>query len=1439
MRRRLHLRWCLALLGVSAFIALGTHFLHSLQANRAAGLLLHQAEKAEEDGNLQMAANYYARFLALEPKKADIRAKYGLLLASDELGKKPRDIKRAFLVVEQALRDGCEDVNVRRRLIKMAMQPAVDRYTDASEHIDVLFQAGVKDAELLGWRAECYEKLGEINKARACYEEAICQSDKREEHYLRLAELLRRQPTKAMRTEKTEKEVWQTADQHIENMLTEFKDSPSAFLMSAKYQRAFILSNDGDAAKVRIESDLAKALALAPTKAEVLLAMADFELERQQPKKARAYLEQGMELHPNNWQMYQSMARTEIADKRPESAVKVLEKGLVVDPKQIDLLWNLAELFIQQRRDSEAEVQMRILAKVGIPQQWLDYLQCRLMVNREQWSHAIELLQQTYPLLLAKSGQPNDWVTPSLAHECRFLLARCFESLGDFDRAAGAFGQIVAKAPLSVEGRLGLARMEWASGRTDFAIRQYRQLLTITSAPVAAWVEYVQLQLARNRQSLQPNWSEVLEPLEKLSAVKPLPMEAVLLRAELFTAKKQFANARAILEKEYPNPELRPVEVCIALSVLEERQGNPREALAILNEGEILHGDIVTLRMAKARYWGRQGGAEAGPALSMLERGIEKWSEADKNRLTNELASVYLGIGETKLAEVHWRKTADLQKENVGCRMMLFDLALDSEDDPAMRRLVEELKNIEDPDGTLWRYCEACRLILKSQKKKDDKALNETRALLTVIAARRSRWSRVTVAEGKLDEELGKSEQAIRKYKEAIELGSQDGFAIRRAVSLLSSRRRYLEVDKILQKIGERGVSLTGLDRVAAEIALAKADSGLALNLAQKAVTPLSKDYKDQIWLGQVYAAAGKLPEAEKALSKAIELDNTKSEAWVALVQFLYRSGNNSQAEAKLLEAHKKLSQEEALLPLAQCHEMIGQNDQAQKMYESALTAAPENPVILQDLALFHVRQKQLPQAQDYLHRIIDLKSESVTAKANARRVLAYVMTTSGDQIQIQEALKLMGIVDDVVRSEEPATDANLADERTKVFILARQSSPRQRLQAIAILEKIGRVQQLSAEERFLLAQLYDSAGQWPKAREQFMLVMGSSEAALQKTQKTQADQDGTFGTFVAKFCASLLRHDAVQEAQQWFGKLETTEPDSLRTLSIKAQLLAKQGRASEAAPFLVAAAQKKPEWVAPVAGLLEEIGQVKEAQQMYQSLVAQLQPKSPQSVLIMAGFLGRQNRPDEALAICETAWKNCKADVVASACLLVLYNAKCSPEQQQRVANWVERESAKKPKDTQLLSLVSAVRYVQKDYRTVVSVSRKILELDSTDIFTMNNLAWILALKDENPAEALKVINRAIAIKGAQPKLLDTRAVIFLKLGNVSQAVKDSEEAVGEEPASYHFFHLALAHLSADNRPAALAAFHRAKQLGLDEKTVDPLEHGAYQQLREKLDGR
>src|SRR5205807_2691942 len=115
------------------------------------------------------------------------------------------------------------------------------------------------------------------------------------------------------------------------------------------------------------------------------------------------------------------------------------------------------------------------------------------------------------------------------------------------------------------------------------------------------------------------------------------------------------------------------------------------------------------------------------------------------------------------------------------------------------------------------------------------------------------------------------------------------------------------EADRMVEKLQGQNPLPGGLERLAAALAFEKQDYGRAVTLAQKAKLGDSKDYRDHIWLGQLFWAAGQKTEAERALRRAAALAGDAPDAWMALVVYLARTGEKARAEAALLEAEKKL----------------------------------------------------------------------------------------------------------------------------------------------------------------------------------------------------------------------------------------------------------------------------------------------------------------------------------------------------------------------------------------------------------------------------------------------------------------------------------------------------------------------------------------------------
>ena len=94
-------------------------------------------------------------------------------------------------------------------------------------------------------------------------------------------------------------------------------------------------------------------------------------------------------------------------------------------------------------------------------------------------------------------------------------------------------------------------------------------------------------------------------------------------------------------------------------------------------------------------------------------------------------------------------------------------------DDEAMARLVAQMKAIEGTNGALWRYGQASRLIELARRAGPggpvQRALDEARALLHQVTARRPGWHRAITALGEVDDLAGNKAGASTNYVRAVQ----------------------------------------------------------------------------------------------------------------------------------------------------------------------------------------------------------------------------------------------------------------------------------------------------------------------------------------------------------------------------------------------------------------------------------------------------------------------------------------------------------------------------------------------------------------------------------------------------------------------------------------------------------------------------------------------
>src|SRR5262249_35832147 len=132
----------------------------------------------------------------------------------------------------------------------------------------------------------------------------------------------------------------------------------------------------------------------------------------------------------------------------------------------------------------------------------------------------------------------------------------------------------------------------------------------------------------------------------------------------------------------------------------------------------------------------------------------------------------------------------------------------------------------------------------------------------------------------------------------------------------------------------------------------------------------------------------------------------------------------------------------------------------------------------------------------------------------------------------------------------------------------------------------------------------------------------------------------------------------------------------------------------------------------------------------------------------------------------------------------------------------------------------------------------RRILNSNPDDVEALNDLAWLLSLRDEtNFTAAEQLIDHAIDLQGPSSTLIDTLAVVCIRSGKVAQAIAELTEARARDMGSASLArHLAWAYRAEGKTNQAYEAFQQAEKLGWKPEKCDPLERPFMEKLRSEL---
>ena len=898
--------------------------------------------------------------------------------------------------------------------------------------------------------------------------------------------------------------------------------------IDARLARAKFRVQTDDPAKAREDIEYAAALPGGDANPDVILARAELAVWTNDLGEAKSVLTRGVASVPKNLRVRLRLADVLQRLNEFDEAKKVLAEA-PVDGSLTDITsLEIADRLLDLGDPSAATALADRLAANDQVSYLADYLRGRVDLAAGNWPEALARFQSAVAPLTQ---------LPAYHLKARLGIGQSYALAGNPDQQFAAYEIAGQLSPGSVPAQLGMADALAKLGRSAEAVQIYSGL--IATVP-GARAPLCRLRLAE--QLARPQESRDWTVLQEAYGPKPYPPEIDLVRASALHSQGQADKAEEVLKtagREHPGDARLPAALAIF-----HGDSDPEQALELISNATDRLGDQLPLRLAKAQLLARQPKVPTNQLVTLAEN-VGGYGQSDKHQLWTSLAGLLTAVGHRAEAIALYERVVQEFPFDIPSRVALFDLALRENRPDLMDRMIAEIGRLDGPDGASRLVVEAARRI-SGIKPGDKAAIADLRSKLEQARARRGSWGRIYVLLGDLDMLDNQPDAAVQNYRLALLRGERTDILVRKLIALLLDRQNHPEALAVLSQIDREAVIAPDL---AKQLTLLKSVMGdnpdQNLDWARAADTAGSRDYRDQLFRATVFAVNNAPAEAKDALRKAVALNDTTPETWIALVRFLAANGETEEARTAYQKAVDKLRPEDgqpesAVVPLSlgACLELLGETAEAEKLYRKALALAPGDPSVIRQLVTLLQRTDRSGEATKLLEATVrGLNPPAV--RRWARRMLAFTLVGGADGFaQVPTAVAL---IDENLREAGDLLD----DRRAKALVQA--VDPFQRAAAIDGLTESAQTIPLGPQENYLLAKLHLQNGSLDRA-----------EAAL-----IQATQSGGLAApeHLALLAQVQLDRGDTKAARTTIDRLKLAAPGSWVTIAEEVRYLARTGQ--------------------------------------------------------------------------------------------------------------------------------------------------------------------------------------------------------------------------------------------------------------------------------------
>lgn len=1318
---------------------------------------LQTGQQAYEDLQWRQAVKEFGRYLAANPQDIPILHKY----AEARLKIRPlkqEDIQQTIAAYRSILR--LERTNLQ----------AVENLTNLYLQLEVASEAELVTRDFL--------KTADDPQITVLLAMALVKQQKFEEAGVLLLNLIKQHPDNvpayellAGIAELHPELLPEMAEEWHHKAVSNNPLSASALITRASFYRRH--NQLEDAVK-----DLQKAEQLDLSSTDTHLQLASEFASLNRFEKARMHIKQLLSENSGNLRLWQTWANIALLTDSEEEMRSVAINGLeALKPDIWDFVPIAGELLIRSGDYDLAAEWIQKLHEQEFDPVVVYKLRGLLSEGRKDYYAAVKYWTQAY-----QAGDKSE--TTYLA------LGRAYKNAGDIQSSEQWLRQLISQQPDSVQGHVDLSGLLLQIGQWDEAARLARRAERLAPGHVDAVLLRIRAQInaaealpPEQRNAQMDRLIKELDELEKSSA-DPFPVSLVQLqlaiRREQFEKAEQYLN---ILQAEKPDS----VELGLAEADLLIARDNITEAAAKLEALTEQHPQHVLAIKTFASLLADQN--RTAECESLLVNSIQKVEDPAAKR--------YLLFSAVKLIN-QWH-------QHDKARQLLADLSNQMPDDIPLKRerlrysrsdnnpdaaqqLIDQIKNLEGPNGWQWRYEQASLWFT---------AGNFTTMYPQIITLLKEnlnfnpsdQQSRMLLAA--TYEKIGNLQLALATCREALSYSPENIQVILPAVSIMYRAEEYKAAEEILDRIAERKLFHPFIARLELEGHLGQGN-------LQSAETLISEMYFNDpnntelcLSLAMLQIRLEKYNDALYLLRglRTVQPDSIPVAAVLAELNIHQDKFTEAvQLCDEMIDQHGTAA---TYILRGQTYQAIGREESAQKDFEQAVITEPDNIQAWLAKSEFSRATGRYEQAVADLEKAMTLAPDSTLIQ---KRLLA--LWLSSERPDIERAERLLA----KARLSAPSdTELQLFEARCLLLKKSLASTEKARQMLLEITEKKPK----TAYAWVLLTDIYLNRNMNAEAMEtvlQGLAYLPEDSRLLLMKARTEA------------------RHSSAA-ALPTLKQLYEQEPQSVEIILELAKTYADTRKYEESIRLLQDYINKNPDRNNLQANIqlavtLYQKGDIEKAEQKF-DLLREKAPFEPALLSAQAQMLLEDRQWDALKQRLDDAFEQNALDAdLAEIIINKLFGAASTPAL-EIAEELIDKMLTRQPGSPAMNKALAILYQIKGMSSECAEIYARILESNPDDPVAINNLAWIFCEEQGDYQKALKLAQTGLQKTPDYADLLDTRGVIYYRMTQYQHAVRDFSKCVELYPENSASMQVAQFHLA-----RALAA------MGQTEKAIDNLMH-------------